>query len=127
MEITHIGIWTRDLEAMKDFYTHYFRGISNEKYTNSINKFESYFITFECGAKLELMRKESILKVRKKEEQVGMAHVAFSLGSKDEVLLLTEKLRLDGIRIIGEPRTTGDGYFESIVLDVEGNRIELLF
>jgi catechol 2,3-dioxygenase-like lactoylglutathione lyase family enzyme len=127
MEIAHIGIWTSDLEAMKDFYTHYFRGISNEKYTNSIKKFESYFITFECGVKLELMRTESILKDRKKEEQVGIAHIAFSFGSKDEVLLLTEKLRLDGIRIIGEPRTTGDGYFESIVLDVEGNRIELLF
>lgn len=126
MEITHIGIWTSDLEAMKDFYTHYFRGISNEKYTNSIKKFESYFITFERGAKLELMCKESILKARNKEGQVGIAHIAFSLGSKDEVLLLTEKLRLDGIRIIGEPRTTGDGYFESTVLDVEGNRIELM-
>jgi len=126
MEITHIGIWVNDLDAMKAFYTHYFKGVSDEKYTNSIKKFESYFITFENGAKLELMHKKSISKDRNKEEQKGIAHIAFSLGSKDEVLLLTEQFRSDGIRIVGEPRTTGDGYFESVVLDVEGNRIELL-
>ena len=126
MEITHIGIWVNDLDPMKAFYTHYFKGVSDEKYTNSIKKFESYFITFENGAKLELMHKESISKDRNKEEQMGMAHIAFSLSSKDEVLLLTEQFRSDGIRIVGGPRTTGDGYFESVVLDVEGNRIELL-
>ena len=126
MEITHIGIWASDLDAMKAFYTHYFKGVSNDKYTNSIKKFESYFITFESGAKLELMRKESISKAKNKEEEVGIAHIAFSLGSKDEVLLLTEQLRSAGIKIVSEPRTTGDGYFESVVLDVEGNRIELL-
>ena len=127
MKIAHIAIWTDELEAMKDFYTTYFDGVSNEKYVNPIKKFESYFITFDSGARLELMHKDSIIKPLDAEERIGITHIAFSLGSMDEVLSLTERLRTDGIRIVGEPRTTGDGYFESVILDVEGNRIELIF
>jgi len=127
MKIAHIAIWTDDLEAMKDFYTTYFDGVSNEKYVNPIKKFESYFITFDSGARLELMHKDSIIKPLDAEERIGITHIAFSLGSTDAVLSLTERLRTDGIRIVGEPRITGDGYFESVILDVEGNRIELIF
>jgi catechol 2,3-dioxygenase-like lactoylglutathione lyase family enzyme len=127
MNIAHIAIWTDDLEAMKDFYTTYFGGVSNEKYVNTIKKFESYFITFDSGARLELMHKDSIIKPLDAEERIGITHIAFSLGSTDAVLSLTERLRTDGIRIVGEPRTTGDGYFESVILDLEGNRIELIF
>ena len=127
MKIAHIAIWTDELEAMKDFYTTYFDGVSNEKYVNPIKKFESYFITFDSGARLELMHKDSIIKPLDAEERIGITHIAFSLGSTDAVLSLTERLRTDGIRIVGEPRITGDGYFESVILDVEGNRIELIF
>ena len=126
MNIAHIAIWTQDLEAMKEFYTTYFGGISSEKYINPVTKFESYFMTFESGAKLELMRKKSVVKPLNTDERFGITHIAFALGSKDAVLSLTEKLRSDGIRIVGDPRTTGDGYFESVILDVEGNRIELM-
>ena len=126
MNIAHIAIWTKDLEAMKNFYTKYFKGESNEKYTNPTKGFESYFIRFESGAHLELMRKQSVDKPLETEERLGITHIAFKLGSKDAVLSLTEALRSDGFRIVGEPRTTGDGYFESVILDVEGNRIELL-
>jgi len=126
MNIAHIAIWTKDLEAMNDFYTRYFKGESNEKYINPIKRFESYFISFESGAKLELMRKQSVDKPLDTEERLGIIHIAFKLGSEDAVLSLTETLRSDGFSIIGEPRTSGDGYFESVVLDVEGNRIELL-
>lgn len=126
MNIAHIAIWTKDLEAMKDFYSKYFNGEYNDKYINPKNGFESYFISFESGAKLELMRKQSVDKPIDKEERMGITHFAFNLGSEEAVLLLTETLRSDGYSIIGEPRTTGDGYFESVVLDVEGNRIELL-
>jgi len=126
MNIAHIAIWTKDLEAMKDFYTRYFGGESNEKYTNPLKQFESYFISFENGTKLELMRKPSISKPLNTEEQLGITHLAFNLGSKEAVISLTETLRADGFKVVGEPRTTGDGYFESVVLDVEGNRIELL-
>jgi putative acetyltransferase len=126
MYITHIAIWTRDLEAMKAFYTRYFNGISNEKYINPIKKFESYFIRFDDGAQLELMRKQSVDKPTDSEERLGLTHFAFKLSSKEEVVALTERLRSDGFLIVGEPRTTGDGFFESVVLDVEGNRIELV-
>ena len=126
MNIAHIAIWTKDLEAMKDFYIRYFKGESNEKYINPIKQFESYFISFEGGAKLELMSKQSVGKPLDTEERLGITHIAFKLGSEDAVLSLTETLRSDGFSIIGEPRTSGDGYFESVVKDVEGNRIELL-
>jgi catechol 2,3-dioxygenase-like lactoylglutathione lyase family enzyme len=126
MNIAHIAIWTDDLEAMKDFYTTYFGGVSNEKYVNLIKKFESYFITFDSGTSLELMHMDSISGSLDAEERIGITHIAFSLGSTDAVLSLTERLRTDGIRIVGEPRITGDGYFESVILDVEGNRIELI-
>lgn len=126
MNIAHIAISTKDMETMKNFYTRYFDGESNEKYTNPQKQFESYFISFESGAKLELMHKPSVLTPLDTEERLGITHLAFNLGSKEAVLSLTETLRSDGFNIVGEPRTTGDGYFESVVLDVEGNRIELL-
>jgi len=126
MNIAHVAIWTKDLEAMKDFYIRYFKGVSNEKYLNPIKQFESYFISFESGTKLELMRKQSVDKHLNTEERLGITHIAFKLGSKEAVRSLTETLRSDGYKIVGEPRTSGDGYFESVVLDVEGNRIELL-
>jgi lactoylglutathione lyase len=125
MNISHIAIWTNDLEAMKDFYTTYFCGVCNDKYVNPIKKFESYIITFDSGANLELMHMDTISKSLYAEERTGISHIAFSLGSENAVLSLTERLRSDGIRIVGEPRTTGDGYFESVILDVEGNRIEI--
>ncbi|NVO10539.1 MAG: VOC family protein [Bacteroidales bacterium] len=126
MNIAHIAIWVKDLEAMKGFYSQYFEGKSNEKYVNPLKGFESYFISFESGAKLELMCKQSINKPVDIGERLGITHIAFKIGSKEAVLSLTETLRSDGFRVVGEPRLTGDGYFESVVLDIEGNRIELL-
>lgn len=127
MKITHIAIWTKNLEAMREFYIRYFNGVSNEKYVNPLKKFESYFISFESGPSLELMCKDSITDAfNETNEHLGITHIAFSLGSKEAVISLTETLRKDGYRIVGEPRTSGDGYFESAILDPEGNRIELL-
>ncbi|MBP1637879.1 MAG: acetyltransferase [Bacteroidetes bacterium] len=126
MNIAHIAIWTKDLEAMKDFYCKYFMGKSNQKYTNPIKGFESYFVSFESGTNLELMRKQTVNKAIETEERIGITHIAFKLGSKDAVLSLTETLRSDGFYIVGEPRTSGDGYFESVIFDLEGNRIELI-
>ena len=111
---------------MKDFYCKYFMGKSNQKYTNPIKGFESYFISFESGTNLELMRKQTVNKPLDTEERLGITHIAFKLSSKDAVLSLTETLRSDGFCIVGEPHTSGDGYFESVIFDVEGNRIELL-
>lgn len=125
MNISHIAIYTKNLETMKSFYCHYFGGVSNAKYTNPVKRLESYFISFDSGAKLELMRKAEIFKPAETEERFGFTHIAFKQDSKQAVLDLTETLRADGFVIAGEPRTTGDGYFESLVLDPEGNRIEI--
>ena len=126
MKIHHIAIWTKDLEAMKDFYLNYFGGIGNERYSNPVKKFESYFVMFDSGAKIELMHNPSSVGHSDDEIRLGITHIAFMLESKDAVIALTERLRSDGVRIVGEPRTTGDGYFESVILDIEGNRLELI-
>lgn len=125
MFVEHIGIWTKDLEKMKEFYCKYFNGISNEKYTNKLKEFESYFISFKSGARIELMRKKYIDK-RYEEEFLGLSHIGFKMKNKEEVNELTDILKKDGYKIIGEPRITGDGYYESVILDPEGNKIELI-
>lgn len=124
--IEHIAIWVNDLEKMKTFYQRYFGGKAGEKYSNPHKKYTSYFIRFEKGTRLELMNRPDIAeKDHSMTEQPGLAHLAFSLGSREKVLEATERMRSEGYRIAGEPRTTGDGYFESVILDPEGNRIEL--
>lgn len=125
MTIDHIAIWTDKLEEMRKYYCRYFNGRNNEKYTNPLKNFESYFITFEEGARLELMRRKGIPQ-GKEGETLGITHLAFKVTSREEVDTLTETLRTDGYIVAGEPRTTGDGYYESVVLDPEGNRVELV-
>jgi len=126
MTIEHLAIWTIDLEAMKAFYQKYFAAKANEKYHNPTKKFSSYFLTFSSGARLELMHKPDIATVLDNVGyNLGFAHMAIALGSKEKVDQLTERFRGDGFEIAGEPRTTGDGYYESVVRDPEGNLIEL--
>lgn len=127
MEIHHIAIWTFRLEEMKEFYTRYFKGTSNEKYINPKKGFESYFISFDSGADLELMSRTDVQDTPIEENRLGLTHFAVSLDSKEEILQLTEELRAKGYTIASEPRTSGDGYFESVVLDPDGNRIECVF
>jgi len=127
MKIDHIAIWCIDIERVKHFYEKYFCAVAGEKYFNPNKNFESYFLRFEDGARLEIMRKPSISSSANEitKEYVGLAHFAISVGSKEKVNTLTEQLRQDDFPIIGEPRTTGDGYYESVVLDPEENRIEI--
>lgn len=124
MKIEHIAIWTREIEKMKNFYTHYFGAKSNSLYVNDKKGFASYFLTFSSGSRLELMKKVGINEPSLLE-QLGWAHVAFSVGSKEEVDALTEKIKEDGYMVKGEPRTTGDGYYESVIEDPEGNIVEI--
>ncbi len=127
MKIEHVALWVQDLEAMREFYEKYFEGIANAKYHNEQRQFESYFMAFEDGSRLELMKMPGISPVPGLPDKQwrGLAHLAISCGSRERVDSLTEVLRKDGYSIVGEPRTTGDGYYESIVLDPEGNRIEI--
>ncbi len=126
MQIDHIALWTQQIEELREFYVRYFGGTSNAKYTNPGKGFESYFIAFADGSRLELMRRTDIV-TRNAEPALGLCHIAFHCDSRDEVLALTERLRQDGYRITGEPRTTGDGYFESVVADPDGNPVEIVY
>lgn len=127
MTIDHIAIWVNDLENMKQFYVKYFGATANQKYHNPKKNFNSYFLTFESGARLELMQKPEIPQNLNNtiDQYIGLNHFAVSVGSKNNVDELTDKLRNDGYEVIGEPRTTGDGYYESVVFDPEKNRIEI--
>lgn len=124
MKIEHVAIWVKDLEGMKTFYERYFNGRANEKYYNKAKEFESYFIQFDSGARLEIMRRSGVDKPCQ-DERLGWAHIAFSLGSREAVDQLTARLSGDGFRLFNGPRVTGDGYYESVIEDPEGNLIEL--
>ncbi|CAM3439123.1 VOC family protein [Zobellia roscoffensis] len=126
MKIEHLAIWASDLETMRQFYENYFDAIAGERYHNPTKNFTSYFLSFSEGTRLELMHKPEITKASNStEEHLGFIHFALSVGSKEKVDTITEQLRTDGFQVAGEPRTTGDGYYESVILDPEGNRIEI--
>lgn len=126
MKIEHLAIWVHVMEIIKDFYIKYFRMTCNEKYVNEKKGFSSYFLAFEEGARLEIMHRPDIVECDgNKVATFGITHLAISVGSKAMVNELTEKLRKDGYIVEGEPRTTGDGYYESVILDPEGNSIEI--
>lgn len=126
MKIAHIALWTDRLEEMRDFYVIYFHGTSNEKYVNPSKGFESYFIRFDgSDTSLEVMR-SVLIKNTTQSEHIGLCHFAFAPGDRSLVLALTEQLRANGYPVLGEPRVTGDGFFESVIADPDGNRIELV-
>ncbi len=125
MRIEHIAMYVNDLERARDFFVTYLNGRSNEGYFNPTTGFRSYFISFEDGARLELMNSPDMTDSEKAMRRTGYHHLAFSLGSKAEVDELTARLSADGYAVISGPRTTGDGYYESCVVGVEGNIIEL--
>jgi lactoylglutathione lyase len=124
MKIEHIALYTSHLEELKEFYITYFNGKANNKYVNSLKGFESYFITFESGARLELMRQQGMAE-RSVNTAIGLVHLAFSVGSKEKVDELTQRLEQDGFKRISGPRLTGDGYYESCILDPDSNLVEI--
>lgn len=126
MKIEHLAIWVKDLEVMREFYCETLGFRSGEKYINETRGFASYFLSGAEGARLELMQQADIQNATfSRGKCMGLAHFALSLGKKELVDEVTERLRQKGITIIGEPRKTGDGYYESIIADPEGNWIEL--
>lgn len=125
MKIEHIALYVNDLEKARDFFVQYLDGTSNNGYHNPKTDFRSYFISFEDGARLELMNKPEMSDDEKKLNRTGYAHVAFSLGSKEKVDSLTATLKAYGYEVISGPRTTGDGYYESCIVAIEGNQIEI--
>jgi len=127
MHVEHVAIWTRDLERLKGFYQTYFQACVSAKYVNATTQFESYFLTFSSGTRLELMQRPSVADLP--DTGVGRFrgydHLAFSVGSEERVDALTARLKDAGYPIDDGPRRTGDGYYESRVRDCDGNTIEI--
>ena len=125
MHIAHIAIWSEDPGRLRDFYQQYFGAKAGEKYHNPLKQFRSYFLFFSEGCSIEVMYKPGLKTHPEGGSSYGYTHLALSAGSCSEVDRLTETLRADGFRIVGEPRTTGDGFYESVVVDPDGNLIEI--
>ena len=115
MKIEHVALYINDLEKARDFFIKYFGGKSNDGYHNKTTDFRSYFISFDDGSRLEIMTMN----------HTGFIHLAFSVGSKEKVDELTARLKNDGYEVLSGPRTTGDGYYESCILGIENNQIEI--
>ena len=125
MRIEHLAMYVNDLEREKKFFETYFDATAGEKYVHDEIGFSSYFLNFRDGARLELMHNTEMDDPEKSRKRTGFIHIAFAVGGKDTVDELTAKLKNDGYEVISGPRTTGDGYYESCVLDPEGNQIEI--
>ena len=127
MKIEHVAIWVKNIDKVCEFYHKYFGGVVHSLYHNPAKQFTSRFVTFEDGARLEVMHRPDIENDAGMfhVEHIGFTHLSFSVGSKEEVDRLTQRMSAEGVPVVGQPRTTGDGYYESVVLDPEGNRIEI--
>ena len=125
MKIEHIALYVNDLEGAKQFFIKYLGAQSNDGYHNPKTDFRSYCLTFDDGARLEIMTKPELADSEKDLARTGYIHIAFSLGSSERVDSLTAELKADGYTVVSGPRTTGDGYYESCVVGFEGNQIEL--
>ena len=128
MTLEHVAIWTNQLEKLKDYYLIYFAGRSNDLYTNSKTGFQSYFLSFASGARLELMSMPAIPANQNDtiaKQHLGIIHLAFGVETIQEVEEKAEQLKAAGFPILSGPRKTGDGYYEFETLDPDNNRIEV--
>ena len=125
MRVEHIAMYVNDLEKARDFFIKYFNAAANDGYHNETTNFRSYFLTFEDGARLELMHHPDMQDMEKVIRRTGLIHIAFSVGSKEKVDELTQRLKSDGYEVLSGPRTTGDGYYESCIVGIEDNQIEI--
>ena len=125
MRIEHAAMYVNDLEKAKDFFVKYFGAVPNEGYHNKNTDFRSYFLSFDEGARLEIMTRPSMDDAEKTAARTGLIHLAFGVGSEEKVDELTARLKADGYEVLSGPRTTGDGYYESCVVGIEGNQIEI--
>ena len=125
MKIHHIALYVNELEQARDFFIRYFGAVSNDGYHNLKTDFRSYFLTFENSTQIEIMTKPELSDSGDLLNRFGYSHIAFSTGSKEAVDALTRQLKTDGYTVISGPRTTGDGYYESCIVGLEGNLIEI--
>ncbi len=125
MRVEHIAMYVNELERAKDFFVTFFVATANVCYHNKTTDFRSYFLTFDDGARIEIMNHPDMQEQEKSIRRTGLIHIAFSVGSKEKVDELTHRLKSDGYEVLSGPRTTGDGYYESCIVGIEGNQIEI--
>ena len=125
MVIEHVAMYVNNLEQARDFFVKYLGAKSNDGYHNVKTGFKSFFVSFDGGARIEIMNKPEMADDNKELNRTGYAHIAFSVGSKERVDELTEQIKNAGYEVVSGPRTTGDGYYESCIVAIEGNQIEL--
>ena len=125
MKIEHIALYVENLEETKNFFIKYLGAKANNGYHNPRTNFRSYFLSFEDGARLEIMQRPEMVNLPKEAARTGYAHIAFSVGSREKVDALTAELKADGYDVVSGPRITGDGYYESCIVAMEGNQIEI--
>ncbi len=128
IRIEHIAVWTPDIERLVEFYSKYFNATAGQRYVNPAKGFESRFLSFEGGARLDEVMRSSVVEAVSHApgaQRMGLTHLAVSVGSELGVDELTNRLRRDGYEVLDGPRRTGDGYYESVVLDPDGNRVEI--
>ncbi len=126
MKINHTALYVKDLEGARAFYCQYFGATVNQKYHNPRTGLQTYFLTFDGEERLEIMTRPDLVESEKKLFSQGFIHLAFSVGSRQQVDELTQRLKDDGFTVLSGPRTTGDGYYESCILDPENNQIEIV-
>ena len=126
MNIEHVAIYVNDLEAEKNFFVKYFGATAGSKYSNFRNDFSNYFLKFDSGSRLEIMSRTSMVDAEKPKYRSGYHHIALEVGDRKDVDDMTKKMAADGVIVVSGARTTGDGWYESVVLDPEGNEIELI-
>ena len=126
MKLQHIAMYVQDLERAKAFFMKYFDAVPNEKYHNPRTNLMTYFLSFSGGASLEIMTRPELVEHDNNPFRMGLIHIAMEVGTEEKVRELTERLRADGYTVTSEPRTTGDGHYESCIADIEGNLIEIV-
>lgn len=126
MKIDHVAMYVNDLEAEKNFFVKYFDAKAGSKYTNFRSDFSNYFLRFEDGSRLEIMTRNSSTDAKKERYRTGFHHIAISVGDRKDVDDMMKKFDADGVIVVSGARTTGDGYYAAVVVDPEGNEIEII-
>lgn len=126
MKIDHVAMYVNDLDAVKNFFVKYFNAVAGSKYSNFRNDFSNYFLKFDDGSRLEIMTRNSAVDADKVRYRTGFHHIAISVGDRKDVDDLMKKFDSDGVIVVSGARTTGDGYYAAVVVDPEGNEVEII-
>lgn len=125
VKIDHVALYVRDLDGAKDFFVKYFQALPSEQYHNPKTNFKSYFLSFDSGARLEIMTRPRLHEQNDTNMRTGFIHLSFSVGNREMVDKFTSQLKTDGFEVVSGPRVTGDGYYKSQIAGFEGNVIEI--